>query len=85
MDVSRSARRMILGLAALILVVGVGAALLLPPRDLGPCSVFTEFHCGQQPRTALKWLLGVGGAALAMPLLVWARKPRSRMSRPRSK
>jgi hypothetical protein len=78
MDVSHTLRRVILGLAALILVVGVGAALLLPPRYLGPCSVATEFHCGYQPRTTLRWLIGVGAGVVWLALMVWARKLRSR-------
>jgi hypothetical protein len=60
-----------LGLAALVL--GVGAALLLPPRSLGPCSVATEFHCGYQPRTMLRWLIGVGAGVVWMALMMWAR------------
>jgi len=78
MDVSHAGRRVILGLAVLIVVLGVGAALLLPPRDLGPCSISTEFRCGSQPRTTLRWLLGVGASGLSVSLVVWAR------SRPRS-
>jgi hypothetical protein len=78
MELSHSLRRMILGLAALVLVLGVGAALLLPPRYLGPCSVSTEFHCGYQPRTVLRWLLGVGAGVVWVALMGWAGRLRPR-------
>jgi hypothetical protein len=78
MDISPTVRRVILGLAVLIVVLGVGAALLLPPRELGPCSIATEFRCGSQPSTTLRWLLGVGAGGLSVSLVVWAQpRPRS--------
>jgi hypothetical protein len=73
MDVSHTLQRVILSLAVLILVLGVGAGLLLPPRPLGPCSVATEFHCGYQPRTMLRWLIGGGAGVVSLALMMWAR------------
>jgi hypothetical protein len=60
------------------LVLGVGAALLLPSRSLGPCSAATEFHCGYQPRTMLRWLLGVGAGVVSLALMVWKCRLRPR-------
>lgn len=71
-------------LAVAIMVVGLVAALLIQPSYLGPCSITTEFTCGYHARAWLKWLIGGGSVAVALPFLIWGRNRRPAARRPSS-
>jgi hypothetical protein len=75
------AQRAILAAAALVLIVGVLIAWLLPRRFLGLCEDANQFACGYRARASIQWLIGGGAALLAVALALVARKLNPRSSR----
>jgi hypothetical protein len=63
-------RRALRTVAVLILLVGLTVAWFLPDAYDGPCFVWTEFHCGYHPRTALSIFIAALSILIAAGL--WA-------------
>ena len=69
--------------AVLILLAGSAVAWFLPDAYYGPCFVWTEFHCGYHPRTALSILIAAVSILIAAGLWATTSKGRRRVARDR--